>query len=546
MKKSIIYILLALFVWTMAVPAAAQKKQQRSMKELDPEAAVEAVKRVIRKHQEGGGLNLIEKEIYPQFKKNPDVLTQIAHAFDFQANDTKNAFIYIDRALAVNPNYVPAFVEKGNILFNWAKTPEDSVEAYSWYDKAISVNPKDSLGYYAYARILAKKHDYDGAAKKLEEILQHDPNQNVYVEIGRIYGVVGLEKMDNDAIRKSIDSYAKADLSRMTANQIQLYISMLHTVGSSGGGIGAYNRADSILNIVLPKYPRNAELNRRMLINDISLKRYDHALVAADNLFNNSDSLKVTVDDYMLHAEAYIGLRRYNDAITAYRKALDVEIDSADFKSKALYEYTLRQEGKKKTEAVFAIASAYDKSGYTDKAIEELKAFIAKREEEGKLDAPELQKLANYYLSAAEIEMNPEVKISMYKEAYDLYGKMAEVSPDNASIAYYTRNQIGAAYFDPHQDNGFAVGDAETILKLISVEDTKGETRENRMNKAILKYALEYLVFYYFNITKTPNSSRANIAKCGYYLRILRQVEPESNLYKTLSSDKMNRRKYGL
>lgn len=546
MKKSMIYTLLALFVCTMAVPAAAQKKQQRSMKELDPEAAVEAVKRVIRKHQEGGGLNLIEKEIYPQFKKNPDVLTQIAHAFDFQANDTKNAFIYIDRALAVNPNYVPAFVEKGNILFNWAKTPEDSVEAYSWYDKAISVNPKDSLGYYAYAKILAKKHDYDGAAKKLEEILQHDPNQNVYVEIGRIYGVVGLENMDNDAIRKSLDSYAKADLSRMTANQIQLYISMLHTVGSSGGGIGAYNRADSILNLVLPKYPRNAELNRRMLMTDVARKRYDHALIAADNLFNNSDSLKVTVDDYMLNAEAYIGLRRYNDAITAYRKALDVEIDSADYKSKALYEYTLRQEDKKKTEAVFAIASAYDKSGYTDKAIEELKAFIANREAQGKLDAPELQKLANYYLSAADIEMNLEVKKSMWKEAYDLYGKMAEVSPENASNAYYTCIQIGAMYFDPNTENGFAEKDAEAILKLISVEDTKGETREHRIKKARLEYALQYLGYYYFNLTKAPKSSRANIVKCGHYLKLLGQVNPENNLYKTISANRDYRRKYGL
>ena len=45
MRKSTIYALLALFVWTMAVPATAQKKQQRSMKNLDPEATVEAVNR---------------------------------------------------------------------------------------------------------------------------------------------------------------------------------------------------------------------------------------------------------------------------------------------------------------------------------------------------------------------------------------------------------------------------------------------------------------------------------------------------------------------
>lgn len=555
MKKSIIYTLLALFVWTIAVPAAAQKKQQRSMKNLDPETTVEVLAKLLKTPYpfndlsggtDEGNINLIETEIYPQFKKNADMLTKIGHAFEFYKNDRTNAFKYLDRALAVDSNYVPTYVEMGRIKFAWAKTHEDSLEAFACLDKAISVNPKDSLGYYSYAMALAKRHDYDGAAKKLEEILQHNPNYNVYVEIGRIYGEVGLENMDNEAIRKSLDSYAKADLSRMTAKQITLYLTILHTVGSSGGGIGAYNRADSVLQLVLPKYPRNAELNRRMLINDISLKRYDHALVAADNLFNNSDSLKVTVDDYMLHAEAYIGLRRYNDAITAYRKALDVEIDSADFKSKALYEYTLRQEGKKKTEAVFAIASAYDKSGYTDKAIEELKAFIAKREEEGKLDAPELQKLANYYLSAAEIEMNPEVKMSMYREAYDLYGKMAEVSPENAAEgAYFTRVQLGAIYFDPDQKNGAAVEDAEKLLQLIPVEDTVGETKEHRVKRARLEEGLKYLILYYFNITLNDRN-RTNIAKCGYYARILGKVNPENTIYKNLVGNKGLRKKYGL
>ena len=542
MKKSIIYTLLALFVWTMAVPAAAQKKQQqRDMKNLDPEAAVEAVKRVIRKHQDGGGLNLIETQIYPQFKKNPDVLTQIAHAFDFQVNEKDLAFKFIDRALAVNPNYVPAFVEKGNILFNWAKTPEDSVEAYSWYDKAITAEPKNPEGYQAYANKLAKKHDYDGAAKKLEEILQHDPNYNVYVEIGKIYGEVGLENMDNEAIRKSLDNYAKADLSRMTANQITLYLSILHTVGSSGGGIGAYNKADSVLQLVLPRFPRNAEMNRRMLITDVARKEYEHALVAADNLFNNSDSLKVAVDDYMLYAKAYIGLKRYNDAINVYRKALEVEVDSADYKTKALYEYALRQETKKKNEAVFAIANAYDKSGYTDKAIDELKAFVAKREEEGKLEADELNKLARYYLSAAEIEMNPEVKLSMYKDAYDVYGKMAKVSPLNEIYAYYTRVQICSAFLDPDITKGLALEDAERILVLVPIEDT--ETFKENKNK--LEYALNYLIKYYYQIAQS-NNTRANNAKCGYYLRKMGQVNPENGYYKALSEDKAGRKRYGL
>lgn len=551
MRKSTIYALLALLVWTMAVPATAQKKQQRSMKNLDPEATVEALAKLLKtpypfndlSGEPGeGNVNLIETEIYPQFKKNADMLTKIGHAFEFYKNDRKNAFKYLDRALAVDSNHVPTYVEMGRIKFAWAKTHEDSLEAFGCLGKAISVNPKDSLGYYAYARALAKKHDYDGAAKKLEEILQHDPNYNVYVEIGRIYGEAGLENMDNEFIRKSIDCYSKADLSRMTVKQIQLYLTMLHTVGSSGGGIGAYNRADSILNLVLPKYPRNAELNRRMLINDVSLKRYDHALVAADNLFNNSDSLKVTIDDYILNAEAYIGLKRYNDAINVYRKALDVEIDSTEYKSKALYKYDLRQEEKKKNNAVFAIADAYDKSGYTDKAIDEMKAFITKREKLGELDAPEVQKLANYYLSATELEMNPDVKKSMYMEAYNLYGRLAEVSPDYADFAYFTRVQIIWQYIDTESKEGLAVSDAEKVLQFIPLTEEAGLSNAQKVR---LRTVLSYLSRHYY-YKSLGTKSYVDRMKCGSYLKKLVILNPEDALYKILSEDRKSRKLYGL
>lgn len=279
MRKSTIYALLALFVWTMAVPATAQKKQQRSMKNLDPEATVEAVKQVIRKHQGLGGANFIETEIYPQFKKNPEVLTNIAHAFDFQANDTTNAFIYIERALAVDPKFVPAYVEKGSILSGWAKTQEDTLAAYGWFDKAIAMNPKSPLGYQAYSKALAKQHDYDGAAKKLEEILQHDPNYNVYVEIGNLYGAAeGL-----DYANKAIEAYAKADMAHMTSNQIAGYVTLLQAAGKAGQ-LGAYKRSDSLLTLALTKYPTDAKLNRLMMQNSVAIQKYDQAIAAADVL----------------------------------------------------------------------------------------------------------------------------------------------------------------------------------------------------------------------------------------------------------------------
>lgn len=528
MKKSMIYTLLALFVWTMAVPAAAQKKQQRSMKELDPEAAVEAVKKVIRKHQGLGGPNFVETEIYPQFKKNPEVLTNIGHAFDFQINDTVNAFKYIDRALAVNPKYVPAYVEKGSILFGWAKTPEDTITAYGWYDKAISFDPKNPLGYQAYAKALAKKHDYDGAAKKLEEILQHDPNYNVYVEIGAMYGLADVEYAS-----KAIEAYAKADMSRMTSNQIAGYITLLQAAGKTGQW-GAYKRSDSLLTLALTKYPTDAKLNRLMMQNSVAIQKYDQAIAAADILFNKSDSAEISLDDFMSYAQAYEGLKNYNAAIEQYRKCVDYDIVRQNYKSDEAYENAKSKEERQKNTAWQAIAKAYDASGYTDKAIEEQKKFIEHRREQGKLDAPELQQLARFYKNQAEISMGDEQR-EMYEKVNEAYVNMAEVSPDNAIWAYYWALENTNKHLDIEYKQGLAIPYAEKIIELVPIPFSDEVTTNE---KGIVENVVAYAGYHYLMINDYKQS--------GKYWRMMAIINPQHSMYQRYSENKVLRKKLGL
>lgn len=526
MRKSTIYALLALLVWTMAVPATAQKKQQRSMKNLDPEATVEAVKQVIRKHQGLGGANFIETEIYPQFKKNPEVLTNIAHAFDFQANDTTNAFIYIERALAVDPKFVPAYVEKGSILSGWAKTQEDTLAAYGWFDKAIAMNPKSPLGYQAYSKALAKQHDYDGAAKKLEEILQHDPNYNVYVEIGNLYGAAeGL-----DYVNKAIEAYAKADMAHMTSNQIAGYVTLLQAAGKAGQ-LGAYKRSDSLLTLALTKYPTDAKLNRLMMQNSVAIQKYDQAIAAADVLFNKSDSAEISLDDFMSYAKAYEGLKNYNAAIEQYRKCLDYEIVRKNYKSDDTFENAKVKEESQKNTAWQAIAKAYDASGYTDKAIEEQKKFIEHRREQSKLDVPELQQLIEFYKSQAEISMGEEQK-AMYINAYDTYAEIAEIVPSNAAYAYYLRLLMGIQRIDVGSKDGFAKPDAEKIVELLPLSKETTAAQKNYLNLAV-----RYLINYYTHVYK----GKDNLTKIGPYWKILGELDPTDNLYKIYDTKQYRR-----
>ena len=99
-----------------------------------------------------------------------------------------------------------------------------------------------------------------------------------------------------------------------------------------------------------------------------------------------------------------------------------------NYKSDDAFENAKFREERQKNTAWQAIAKAYDASGYTDKAIEEQKKFIEHRREQGKLDAPELQQLARFYESQAEISMGEEQR-NMYKKYIETYIELAEVSP---------------------------------------------------------------------------------------------------------------------
>lgn len=523
------YVFLTLMLLAFAAPASAQT---------DEDATVKAMRTVIGRYPAYAVEEFINKEIAPKFKKSPKVMVGIAKHFE-DASDSTLAFRFVNRALAIDSKYVPAYVMMGTIHKEWAHTHEDTLVAYSWYDKAISTNPKDPEGYQAYAALLVNSGDIDAAAKKLEGILNYDPTYNVYVEIGAMYATAS--SAEKDWTNEAIDSYARADFSRMTTGQIAGYITLLQAAGLAGGGVGAYNRADSLLSLAIAKYPSDARLNRLMLQNSVKLKKYEQALEAADALFNKSDSLEVDLDDFMNYAQAYLGLNRYNAAIDVYQKCIDFEIKREDYKSDETYENAKRTEERKKNDAWKAMVDAYDKSGYPEKAIDVQKEYIELRREQGKLGADELNQLAKLYNGQAEILMGEEQKAA-YRNAYDTYGEMIEVSPENAALGYYYRVSIGGVKLEDDEFKlGIAVDDAKNLIKLLSMDSEMSEKNKNMMLSTAYRY-LSFYYFYYSNRTKKP----ADYRQCGEYLKQLVVFDPESSLYKHVSENKATRKQYGL
>lgn len=501
-----IYIAI-LFAALAFTPADAQTPEE--------EATVRAIRPCIGKHGRAELDAFIERDIMPKFKKSPYVMVGISRHFN-DASDSIMAFKYVDKALSIDNKYVPAYVMKATIYKDWARSHEDSLTAFSWFDKAIEADPKNPEGYVGYTKFLAKT-DPDAAVEKLKTILNHVPDYPVYIEAAQIYDA-------ERNIEKVVECFGKADMAQMAKGNFVLYATYLR-VGK------LYDKADSVLIMALAKFPTDEQLNRLALRNSFNLKNYDAALERAEMLFK-SDSAEITQADYIYYAQAYDGKKRYKDAIAKYQAAIDIVYNRSDFKSDDTYNNAVKQIPKLKGNAMEAIANDYNEMGFTDKAIEMQQALIDYRKEQGTPEANDALQLAKYYETQAEVEMG-EAQIETYKKAYDAYGMIAEISPQNASLAYYFRIRTGLYYVEKGTPLGFAETDALTLIDLIPIAADMSKT-----DRARLELAVQYMMGYCIQI-----DDYAGLAK---YYKMMGQVNPEHKLYLQLMNNSVYRKRMRL
>lgn len=526
MKKIARYVLTAAMMLASAIGAQAQT---------DPDATIKAVGKIVNKHGDVAEY-FISKEIYPKYRKDAKVLTGIARAYNQAPRgvDSSYVFNYIRKAIEIDPNYAPAYVIGGTEL----RQRGDTLAAFEWYDRAIKANPKDPDGYLKYAQLMANKKyskcDLEGAVRKLEELANINPEANIYVEVGRLY----IDAGGMDYIPQAIDAYAKADVATMTPAQVSAYVYLLQAAGASGGGIGSYNRSDSVLSLALAKYPANADLNRLMLKNCVNkyMKKYDQALVAADALFNKSDSLEVDFMDFIYYGDAYLGLKRYDDAIAMYKKCVDYEITRSDYKSDESYENMKRQEDRQKGNAMKKIVDAYKDKGYMDEAIEEYKKYIAYKESIGKLESLDLYDFSRLYIEQVDF-LNGEEKLMAYKNAFEVSDEMAKLALkdellDNYAMARLQRRDLTLQVLDRELKDWIWVGDAEEVVNLFYSKEGLGKYPQKCLTQAV-----EYLVIYYVR-----NEQYRALRK---YWEMLGQLDPTNSNY-TMLDNPTYRRKMGI
>ncbi len=470
--KAIKYLLAGALLFTAVAPTMAQ----------DNKAQIEAATAQVK------AKTADVKQLTKEFKKDPEALIAIGKAY-LQEKDYDNATKFADLAISAkgvsNESKSKAFILKGDI----AVSKDDAGGAAENYQQAKYFNPKEPEGYYKYAMILRGRSPEE-AVKNLEDLRTQRPDYPVDALCGRIY--YHAQKYENAA-----GYYGKVtDLSKMEDEDITYYAMTQWLLGNR-------DKSVEICKVGLTRDPRRAGWNRIAFYNYTDMKDATNALDYADRLFNKSDSAHIIGEDYIYHGTALQLAERWDDAIGAYNKALEI---SEDAKQKSILYKNL--------------SDVYLKKGDSDNAV----AYFEKSIEGTDASMDNLDNLGNLYTEIASQKTqagDTEGAAAAFKKADEVYGRMATEYPNYNNYCNYMRAQINAN-LDPDSEQGLAKPYYEALATSL-----EGKAERNNSENAMLKQAYLYFIGYHFNVQGDVAAAKAVAEK-------LIVIDPENSVAKTV------------
>lgn len=414
-------------------------------------------------------------------KKNAENLTAFGRAF-YEVKDTANALKYAELALKANKSYAPAYILKGDL----AAMAEDGGGAASLYDQAIYFDPKNPEGYRKYASVY-RKIDPRGAISKLNELRTQLPDYPVDAIIGHINYISN----NFDEAIEAYDKVPQAKLEKMDIieSAFSAYLTQKYDKGIEMAEYG------------LQKEPRNSTLNRLAMFCNTEKGNFDKALDFADRLFNKSDSANISYMDYVYYGNALNGLKRHDEAIAMFQKALDQQFDNKD----------------KRAGVIQTLANAYKGIEDYPNAIKYYEQYLA---EVSKASASDYHSLAQLHVKNSD-KLEGEAKTDALKKADGIYEDMQSKYADIDDFIAFQRAHV-SLFMDPDFKQGLANPHYAKLIELLAAKEEKTDADKKKIIEGC-----GYFINYYVHIT--PDN-----AKAKEYAAILQSVDPENETAKVV------------
>ena len=441
-------------------------------------ADVDAVKKIIS--SKPADLADQMKPFEKKNKKNAENLVAFGRAF-YEAKDTASAGKYAELALKANKNYAPAYILKGDLR----ALAEDGGGAASLYDQAIYFDPKNPDGYRKYASVY-RKISPQGAIAKLNDLRAQLPDYPVDAIIGHISYI-------SNNFDEAIAAYDRVPMEKLEKMDIiesafSAYLTQKYDKGIQMAEFG------------LQKEPRNSTLNRLAMFCNTEKGNFDKALDFADRLFNKSDSANISYMDYVYYGNALNGLKKHDEAIAMYKKALEQEFDNAD----------------KKAGVVKTLSDAYKGINDFDNAIKYYQQFL---NDVSKASASDHAGLGRLYAQHANALEDLAAKMEKLRLADQVYAGLLDKYQDVEDYVAFQRARIGMQ-MDPESKQELAKPHYEKLVELLGTKADRDNT-----DKVRLVEAYRYLISYYLINKDDKETAKQFAAK-------LQEVDPENETAK--------------
>ena len=412
-------------------------------------------------------------------KKNPEAILKIAQAF-YAQKDTANARKFANLANeAGKPKYqfAPAYLLLGDIEASYGT---DGGKAASYYNQAITFNPKNPEGYKKWAMVY-RKISPTQAAKKLEEMKAQCPDEDIDAFKGHIFMLANDEK-------QAYENYAKADINKLDKLGLNEFVRCSYFTGHFADAVRAAEAGIKL-------EPRNPTFNRIAMFANYELKNYDAAKDYIHKYFYETDSAKVSEYDHFYTALIYQALEDKPNMYAHYDKALELVND---------------QSMKKRWDILKTVSDSYLNDKDFEKSLKYYQDMLACKPEVKFDDEEGLAKIYSKY--AEEV---PE-------KASDLINKAVEIFV-NAGVKFpiqevYSNYMAAATIFklDKNMEKGLAKPYYQKVIDLVTSKSDRSKA-ENTM----------LITSYNYMMYSALQGKKADVPTAKSYADKILEIDPE-------------------
>ena len=454
------------------------------------QASLDDAIKAIKSGQDKKAVESVVKEAIKPYKKDASALAKIGRAY-LDVKDTLNTRKYAQMSVDAEKKLKEGKTGAGYIVLGDLEVFNDNPgDAAAWYQNAIYFNPKNAEAYKKYAFIY-RGRDPKQAVQTLEQLRTVDPTYPVDAEAGHIYYMSATKSAEYMPL--ALQSYSKVQLADL--NKLESYYMTEYALVAFASQ--KFDKSKEIAQYGLQSKPRNAGYNRLAMYNSVELKQFDDAVKYCDLLFNQSDSLVATANDYKYAGLAYAGAGNADKSLECYEKQYELS------------------EGDAKIQVIKSLSDAYKAKNDYPNAIAKYQEYLKVNTKAG---ANDYVGLANLYRNATATQ-DAAGQVESINKAVGVYQDMIQKFPTSADYSNFMAART-IQVLDPDQKKGLALPYYDALFESISAAGVK-----DNADKARISEACQYCGIYYFKI-KNDNASAKK------YFEKLQEIDPENALAK--------------